>query len=183
MPTRVDLAPLFPRPIALYVGITIIAVCWILPFRYETDAESTLLCILLGLTFLLVLFVPKLGFMEFDAKRKTVLYQEGAFARLLHPWRKREQRQIELAFGDEVTIGEWLDRNAFATLGVKVTNGINGNSIVLLQQRFAFTSRGAASIAKAVREMEGVNVKTVRLDQQFKPIPWEPSQGDDRRPK
>jgi uncharacterized membrane protein (Fun14 family) len=173
-PQFIKLGPLFPRPIAGLLSVVIVGVCWILPLASSADSTEQAMAFLLGCAFLSLFFVPRLGVIEIDPQARVMTFREGFTARSFHLWRRREVRQVSLPTGSTVVIGEWLDASSFAALGVK-RKTVNGDVVVLLQQRFAFNGPTARFMAKTLRDIEGIKIQTVRLDNRLSKLNGSPN--------
>jgi len=171
---RVTLGPLFPRLIAVLIGAVIVMVAWVVPFTVPADRNQRIEAFCFGLVVLTVLFVPKYGTVTVDADERLITFRESFAAAFLHPWRRREQRELSLAEGCTVLIGWWLDQNAFVTGGVKRI-AADGNSVVLFN-KIAFDAPIAARLASALRRVEGLSVRTVKLSETFQIVDWTPQE-------
>ena len=171
-----SLGPLFPRWMAIYLAIPLLSVCWLLPLESAADQGSKLLAFLLGFGFLALLFLPKLGTIEINPNARKMTFRESSVAGALHFWKWREVREVSLPQGSKVVIGQWLDKNAFTTLGIKRVTA-SGETEVLLEQRFAFGRATAFLISNALKTLDGIDVETIRLNQEFKQVEWQPKPG------
>ncbi|MFZ3211638.1 MAG: hypothetical protein WA188_08990 [Terriglobales bacterium] len=171
---HITLGPLFPRLVAVYIGAVIVLVCWVLPVASPAASQTGKMeAFALGLLVLTVLFVPCYGSVEVDPAKRLLTFRESVAAGCLHAWRWRELRQFTLPEGSTVLIGFWLGPNAFATGGVQVRLP-NGDSTLLFENKFGIDGRIASRLASALRSVEGVNVRTVRLSPTFELIEWTP---------
>lgn len=171
-----SLGPLFPRWMAIYLAIPLLSVCWLLPLESTADQGSKLLAFLLGCGFLALLFLPKLGTIKINPNARKMTFRESSVAGALHFWKWREVREVSLPKGSKVVIGQWLDKNAFATLGIKRVTA-SGETDVLLEQRFAFGGATAFLISNTLKTLGGIDVETIRLNQEFKQVEWQPKPG------
>lgn len=173
---RLRLGPLFPRLVAAYIALPIVLACWVLPLTFSSaPVGGRRMAFVLGLAILLFLFLPRLGVFEVNIAAKTITVHEGLVASLLHFWRGRKKRVVELPPGSVVTIGEWLDNNAFSTLGVRIQPLKDGQT-TLIEGKFAFDGPTAASLSAALAKIPGVSIRIVRLDETFQEVAWQPEQ-------
>lgn len=179
-PTVIPLGPLFPRLLAVVAAVPLVIACWFMPLAFTSDPTNGLLAFLLGCAFLALLFLPRLGMIEVDAKERRITFHESTAAGLLHIWRWRELRRLSLPPHCKVVVGEWLDENAFPTSGVKRVSP-EGQSDVLIEQKFVLDSSIALRIVTPLRSIGEVEVETVRLNEEFQQIAWKPKAADRNR--
>ena len=138
-----------------------VVAAWVMPIAFDTERTARVEAFCFGLLVLTVLFVPRYGTVTVNANERLLMFRESIAASCLHPWRRREQRELALPEGCTVLIGWWLGPNGFATGGVKRIV-LSGDAAVLFENGFGLDGPIAARLASALKSVASIHVRTVK---------------------
>jgi hypothetical protein len=128
----------------------------------------------MGVAILLFLFLPRLGHLRIDPLTREIEFRDSITAALLHPWHGRVCKSAILTPGSVVLVGSWPAEDAgVPQLGIRVVP--QGKNMILLTSLYQMNEELALNVREALSQLEGVQVKLVKVGPDYQPTEWVPT--------